>query len=194
MAEQYLIPYNIERLESVAGFKAININGASVMYFNNVDESALSEFVNPCRINAILVLVCINGEVSLSSQMSEYKINAGQFFIASASVFQFRSLANSECYLLALSSDFLANMNVDLRFVMRMITQLRANAYITNMSNEALLKICGLYNSLLADYMGELSEYKENALRHLLCSAIYRIALTRKHHLNDINRFLVRNT
>lgn len=176
MSKQYLIPYSTERLEKVAGFKAINISGASMMYFNNVDEELLSELMYPCRINALVILVCVNGEVSLSSQMSEYTIGAGQFFISSASVFQFRSLANSECYMLALSSDFLANMNVDIRFVMRMIAQLRANAYITDMSTEKLYEICGLYNSLLADYTGELSEYKVCALQHIYCSTIYRIA------------------
>lgn len=176
MSKQYLIPYSTEQLESVAGFKAINISGASMMYFNNVDDKLLSELMYPCRINAMVILICVSGEVSLSSQMSEYTIGAGQFFISSASVFQFRSLANSECYMLALSSDFLANMNVDIRFVMRMIAQLRANAYITDMSTDKLFEICGLYNSLLTDYTGELSEYKECALRHIFCSTIYRIA------------------
>ena len=147
-----------------------------MMYFNNVDEASLSELMYPCRINALVILICINGNVTLSSQMSDYNIGAGQFFISSASVFQFRSLANSECYMLALSSDFLANMNVDIRLVMRMIAQLRANAYITDMSNDKLFEICGLYNSLLNDYTGELSEYKETALRHIFCSTIYRIA------------------
>ncbi len=176
MSKQYLIPYSTEQLESVAGFKAINISGASMMYFNNVDDKLLSELMYPCRINAMVILICVSGEVSLSSQMSEYTIGAGQFFISSASVFQFRSLANSECYMLALSPDFLANMNVDIRFVMRMIAQLRANAYITDMSTDKLFEICGLYNSLLTDYTGELSEYKECALRHIFCSTIYRIA------------------
>lgn len=176
MLKQYLIPYSTERLEAVSGFKAINISGASMMYFNNVEEKSLSELMYPCRINAMVILVCVSGKVSLSSQMSEYTIGAGQFFISSASVFQFRSLANSECYMLALSSDFLANMNVDIRFVMRMIAQLRANAYITDMSTDKLFEICGLYNSLLTDYTGELSEYKECALRHIFCSTIYRIA------------------
>ena len=176
MAKEYLIPYNTERLKSVTGFKAININGASMMYFNDVDEEALSELMYPCRINALVVLVCVKGSVSISSQMSDYNIGAGQFFISSASVFQVRSLANSECYLLALSSEFLANMNVDIRLVMRMITQLRANAYITDMSTDKLFEICRLYNSLLTDYTGELSEYKVQALRHVFCSTIYRIA------------------
>ena len=176
MSKEYLIPYSTERLVSVAGFKAINISGASMMYFNDADESSLSELMYPCRINALVILICVKGNVALSSQMSEYNIGAGQFFISSASVFQFRSLANSECYMLALSSDFLANMNVDIRLVMRMIAQLRANACITDMSNDKLFEICGLYNSLLNDYTGELSEYKEAALRHIFCSTIYRIA------------------
>ena len=147
-----------------------------MMYFNNVDEESLAELMYPCRIDAIVVLICVKGEISLSSHMREYTIGAGQFFISSASVFQFHSLANSECYMLALSSDFLANMNVDVRFVMRMIAELRSNAYIKNMSTDKLFEICGLYNSLLEEYKGEISEYKECALRHLFCSAIYRIA------------------
>lgn len=176
MAKQYLIPYSTEQLEKVPGFKAINIDGASMMYFNNVDEALLSELMYPCRINALMVLVCVRGEISLSAQMSNYTIGAGQFFISSSSVFQIKSLGGSECYLLALSSEFLVNMNVDLRFVMRMTAQLRANAYITDMDTEKLFEICGLYNSLLADYTGELSEYKEQALRHIFCSTIYRMA------------------
>ena len=59
MAKQYLIPYSTEQLEKVAGFKAINIDGASMMYFNNVDEALLSELMYPCRINALIVLVCV---------------------------------------------------------------------------------------------------------------------------------------
>ena len=48
MSQQYLIPYSTEQLEKVAGFKAINISGASMMYFNDVDESLLSELMYPC--------------------------------------------------------------------------------------------------------------------------------------------------
>lgn len=176
MSKHSVFPYYTEKLQSVEGFSSLNINGVSMMHFDRVDKDMLSELMYPCRIDAIVILVCVKGKVSFSSQMTDYTIGAGQFFISSASVFQFRSLSDCECYMLAMSSDFLASMNIDIRFVMRMISQLRANAHITDMSTEKLFYICDLYNSMLTDYQGELSEYKECALKHLFCSMIYRIA------------------
>ena len=177
MTKQSLFPFYAQTLRSIRGVEVLDAGGAAMMHFSDVDSERVQELKYPCRIDAVIMLVCVRGEVSFSSHMSEYRLKANQFFISSASVFQFHSMTNSEFYILAFSSEFLASMNVDVRFVARMISQLRSNAYITRLCEGDMRGVTRFFETLHEQYASkELSEYTEQSLRHLYCSMIYRIA------------------
>ena len=177
MRKQSIFPYYADTLRAIKGLEILDIEGAAMMHFKDVEVEKVEELKYPCRIDALIMVLCVRGEVSFSSQMSDYTLKANQFFLSSASVFQFHSLADSDFYMLAFSSDFLANMNVDVRFIARMVSQLRVNAYIARLGDDDMRGVSRFFETLHEEHSSkELSEYKELSLRHVYCAMIYRIA------------------
>jgi AraC-like DNA-binding protein len=176
MKKQSLFPYYAETLREVKGIDVIDVDGAAMLHFDGVDEVDAQQLKYPCRIDAIIMIVCARGEVSFSSHMSDYTLKANQFFLSSASVFQFHTMADSEFYMLAFNSDFLSIMNVDLRFVTRIVSQLRANTKISPLNEGSMMGITRVFDTLFIEYSNNnLSEYMESSLRHLFCAMIYRM-------------------
>ena len=176
MKKQSLFPYYAETLREVKGIDVIDVDGAAMLHFDGVDEVDAQQLKYPCRIDAIIMIVCARGEVSFSSHMSDYTLKANQFFLSSASVFQFHAMADSEFYMLAFNSEFLSIMNVDLRFVTRIVSQLRANAKISPLNEGSMMGITRFFDTLFIEYSNNnLSEYMESSLRHLFCAMIYRM-------------------
>lgn len=172
-----VFPYYTDALREVKGVRVLDVEGAAMMHFCNVEDGQSQLLKYPCRIDALIIMLCVRGEVAFSSQMSEYTLKANQLFISSASVFQFHSMEGCEFYMLAFSSEFLAAMNVDVRFIARMVSQLRANAYISRLGEGDMRGVTRFFDNLHEQHAEEeLSEYKELSLRHLYCSIIYRIA------------------
>lgn len=177
MTKQSVFPYYTEALRSVNGVDVLDVEGAAMMHFNNVDISQAQELKYPCRIGALIMVVCVRGEVSFSSHLNDYRLHANQLFIATSSVFQFQSVADSEFYMLAFTSDFLTKMNVDVRFIARMMSQLSANAYIATLSEQHIQSVCRFFDDLHEQHaLKERSEYIDLSLSHVYCAMIYRIA------------------
>ena len=176
MTKQSLFPYYAETLRSVRGVEVLDVDGAAMLHFNDVEDNYAQELKYPCRIDAIIMAVCVRGEVSFSAHMNDYTLKANQFFISSASIFQFHSLADSEFYMLAFNSEFLSNMNVDIRSIVHIVSQLRNNAYIANLNDKSMDGVSRFFDTLLAEHAPkDKSEYMELSLRHLFCAMIYRI-------------------
>ena len=176
MIKQSIFPFYAETLRSVAGAKVVETDGALLLSLNNVNRDDVQSLKYPCRIEAMVMVVCVRGEVAFSSHMNNYRLTAGQCFVSSASVFEFHSVTNSEFYTLALESKFLTSMNVDMRFMLRMMSQLRQNTSVANVSERDMGTILSLFNRLFTEFSStERSECMDLSLRHVLCSVVYRI-------------------
>lgn len=179
MIKRSIFSYYAETLRGVKGAKVIDIDGALMLHLDHIDREKVQSLKYPCRIDAMVMVVCVRGEVSFSSHMNDYTLKAGQSFVSSASVFQFHSVGDSEFYALAFESSFLSSMNVDMRFILRMVSQLRLNASVANVNQESMDTMRDIFGRLFADYSHKpLSECLEASLRHLFCTLIYRICDT----------------
>lgn len=176
MIKQSIFPFYAETLRGVSGAKVVETDGALLLSLNNVNRDDVQSLKYPCRIEAMVMVVCVRGEVSFSSHMNNYRLTAGQCFVSSASVFEFHSITNSEFYTLALESKFLTNMNVDMRFILHMMSQLRQNTSVANVSEKDMNTFHSLFNRLFTEFSSTtLSECMDMSLRHVLCSVVYRI-------------------
>ena len=176
MINQNIFTYYADTLRDVKGAKVLDIDGALMLHLDHIDRERVQALKYPCRIDAMVMVVCVQGEVTFSSHMNDYTLKAGQSFVSSASVFQFHSVANSEVYALAFDSSFLTSMNIDIRFILRMVSQLRINASVSDVSNESMCIIQSLFDRILAEYSAKpLSECMEASLRHLFCMVLYRV-------------------
>ncbi len=176
MTKQSIFPNYTEALNRVKGFDVSDVGGAAMMHFDSVNIEQVQELKYPCRIDALIIVVCLRGRVSFSSHLSNYTLSENQFFISSASVFQFHSMENSEVYLMAFTPDFLANMNIDVRVVGQLATHLSAGAYIANLNNDEVRGITRFLGTLHEHHRADLmTEYRMASLRHVYCAMIYRI-------------------
>lgn len=176
MVKQSLFPYYAESLREVSGIEVLDVDGAAMIHFNNVGTEQAHELKYPHRIDALIMLFCVRGEISFSSHMNDYTLKENQFFFSSASVFQFYSIANSEFYAVAFTSDFLSSMNFDVRFVAQLEAHLRGRATISTVTDDEKEKISRFFTTIYKGYSGERSEYMELSIRHIFCSIIYRIS------------------
>ena len=71
MTKQSIFPYYADALREVRGVEVIDVEGAAMMHFADVEESKSQVLKYPCRIDALIMVLCVRGEVSFSSQMSE---------------------------------------------------------------------------------------------------------------------------
>ena len=176
MMKQSVFPFYAETLRGVAGAKVVETDGALLLNLNNVNRDDVQNLKYPCRIEAMVMVVCVCGEISFSSHMNRYRLTAGHCFVSSASVFEFHSISNSEFYTLALEPKFLTNMNVDMRFILRMMSKLLQNKIVVDASERDMNTILGLFNRILDEFLSlERSECMDMSLRHVLCSVVYRI-------------------
>lgn len=176
MNKQSIFPHYTELFDGTDGVELLTIEGASMLHFadRGGDHSAL---LNPCRIDALVIMVCLRGRVSFTLHSNDYTIEANHFCMASASVLQLNSLADSDLYALIFTPDFLMGANADVGFIASMVSQFRTNVYVTALSNNELKGICRLFESLHLNYTSSRrSDYMNLSLRHVYCAMIYRIA------------------
>jgi AraC-like DNA-binding protein len=176
MNKQSIFPYYTELLDGVDGVDLLSIEGASMVHFADRGGD-YSEALAPCRVDALVMVVCVRGNVSFTLHSRDYTVEANQFFVASTSVLQLQKVADSEFYMLVFSSDFLMGANIDVGFIARLVSQFRVNAYIAPLAQSELRGVCRLFETLHEAYMSsKRSEYMNFSLRHVYCAMIYRIA------------------
>ena len=177
MIQQNIFPYHTHTLEAgLQGIEVLDIGGAAIMRFNDVAAEHSQELKYPCRIDAMIMVVCLRGEVSFSSHMSDYTLKANQLFLSSASVFQFRALENSEFYMVAVNAEFLTSMNIDVRLAARFVSELRVHVHVVDLTEKKLEAINRFLGTILSELSSQdLSEYVEHSLRHAFCALVYRI-------------------
>lgn len=177
-----LFPYATEQddsFEGISGIPSIDIvkvDGAVMAHIDCSDERVVSELCQPHRINALMVICCMKGQVSFSSHASMHHIHAGQVFLSTASVIKFNEVKDSELYLLVFRSSFMTSMNVDVRFTAHLLSTLRSADHIFDVNPEKSVDIYQFFAMLKQEYkLAEKSEFLIASLRHLFCSMIFRI-------------------
>ena len=176
MTKQSIFPYYADALRAVKGVEVLDIEGAAMMHFNDVDDEQAQVLKYPCRIDALIMVLCVRGEVAFSSQMSEYRLKANQFFISSASVLQFHAMAGSEFYMLLYKREFMTKMNLDIRFMTDMMAALRNTSNIFKVGDVELAKFGTTFNLLFNDYGGRsISDYQAMSLHYAFTSLFYRV-------------------
>ena len=117
-----ILPYHIDDIcKEDRGIDVVEVEGAVIAHVACVDD-IMSELKYPCRIEAFVAVLCVRGEVSFSSHLSDYRLTENQLFVASSTTMQFKSSRNAELYIVAFTSDFINDMNLDKRLLLPIFT------------------------------------------------------------------------
>lgn len=177
--KQTIIPYyaNVEHSRLCElGVEVVVAEGAAIAHIQGGNEELQRLMSHPCRLDAIVMLVCVKGEVSFSSQMSDHTLKAGEASIDTISMMQFRNIADSEFYLLAFKSELLTKINLDVRSMANMLTVLRSGANRIALDNGNLEQLATTFRLMAGVYSApQRGRYRELSLRHLFASMLYLV-------------------
>ena len=59
MTKQSIFPYYADSMRLVKGVKILDIDGAAMMHFNDVESDQVQILKYPCRIDALIMVLCV---------------------------------------------------------------------------------------------------------------------------------------
>ena len=177
--KQMVIPYynNIEHDQlKRLGVEVVTVDGATIAHIKECGAELEREMKNPCRLDAVVLLLCVKGEISFSSHMCKYRLKAGDMVVGAISIMQFESVADSEFYMLVYKREFMTKMNLDVRFMADMVATLRNSSNVYGVEEPELKTLCSSFNLLFEGYGEQFAkDYRTLALSHAFSSIFYRI-------------------
>lgn len=180
MVENTLFPYKISPLEGREGIVYVTCKNAAFVHISKLDDFIGKEMKYPAKLNGFIVLICTRGELSLTVHMNDYTLKQNMLLIAPTSVIDLKQCKDCEIYLAAFNNEFAADMNIDMRMIMPVITSLNSQCVVHKIDSQKHIdSLCNTYKSLREEYMQPCNDnmkiYREMALRHMYASIVYRI-------------------
>lgn len=180
MTNNKIFPYKIEHLQEHEGIEYVACKNAAVVHIDSLENHINKEMKHPAKLNGFITLVCTRGQVTISALMNEYTLTENTMLVAPTSVLTFKSCQNCELYLLAFSSEFAADMNIDLKVVMPIITSLHSQCIVHKLDNNGVVDtLRNSFTTLYAEYTRSSDEkgsyFREMSIRHMYASMVYRL-------------------
>lgn len=135
-------------------------------------------FALPVRLSAITVLVCIKGQIRCSINLKEYIIEENDLFLCfSGDIVQIHDSIGVEGYALLLSSDYLDELQIELRLRTDTYMHVRQNA-VTRLPREEIVELRP-YFTLLQKY---LRKNDPHVVKGLVLAVSYTIISLRRKY------------
>ena len=181
MAENKIFPYKIDALKQIDGVEYVACKNAALVHIPSLEKLICGEMKYPAKFNGYMAILCAGGEVTLSVQMDEYTLNENTILVAPASVLMFKHCQNCELYLMAFSSEFAVEMNIDIKVVMPIISSLHSSVIMRKLDASHTEKMKRSFDILHKEYSEpkslqvDVTLYREMAMRHMYAVMIYRL-------------------
>lgn len=168
---------------SISQFKqhgATELNGSQtdtllddIIITNNIKYSELFRY--PCRLDAITMLVCIDGELVSKLNLREYVTHKnGVIVCLPEDIIQIESVNNLEAYAVIISASFLREAHIDLQKLLPLYLGIKnqPQLYISDEEMQLLQ-----YYHILATEVLKSSQYehKREILAGLLSALVYKV-------------------
>lgn len=181
MSNNELFPYRIDTLHHCDGVDYVACKNAALIHIRSLDQLIDKEMKHPARLNGFIVLICAEGDVTLMVHTAEHTLSKNTVLIAPTSVVDFKECHNCELYIAAFNSDFAAEMNIDLKMVMPLISSLQIQTIVRKIDNAQYIDgLRKTFLSLYSTYVEPSTEnqtimqFREMSLRHMYAGMIYR--------------------
>lgn len=114
---------------------------------DNIED--IERFKSPCRIDAVVAIVCVGGEVECSVNLKRYRLCNNMIMVNFPNdVIQVHNATALKAYAVVISEEFLNDLHIDFRHRIDFYLKARQNA-ICSLPRESLLKIKPMYRLLI---------------------------------------------
>jgi AraC family transcriptional activator of pobA len=96
------------------GFEAAYCYQNDVFIANHIES--VDQFRFPCRIDAVAILVCIEGEICCNINLKEYRVKANGILVnLPENIIQIESVSDFDAYIVLISTSYLKELQIDLK-------------------------------------------------------------------------------
>lgn len=155
-----------------------------IIITNNIEYSELFRY--PCRLDAITMLVCIEGELVSKLNLREYVTHKnGVIVCLPEDIIQIESVNNLEAYAVIISASFLREAHIDLQKLLPLYLRIKSQPQISITDEE--MKLLQYYHILATEVLkSSQNNYKREILAGLLSALVYKV-IDLIHHKQNLN-------
>lgn len=141
------------------GLRSALFFGEDILITNHVEY--IEPFRDPCRLDAITVLVCTGGSVECSINLHHYQLEKDTVLVAFAGdIVQVHHAEKMGAYAIVISDSYLNNLQIDFRQRTSFLIDIRRNA-ISNVPHEEIVLLKPYYDLLSANIRNTRAESRE---------------------------------
>lgn len=155
-----------------------------IIITNNVDYLELFRY--PCRLDAITMLVCVDGELISKLNLRGYVThNNGVIVCLPEDIIQIESVNNLEAYAVIISASFLREAHIDLQKLLPLYLGIKSQPQIYISDQE--MHLLQYYHILASEVLqSSQNDHKREILAGLLSALVYKV-IDLIRHKQDIN-------
>lgn len=152
---------------------AMNALKDDVILSNNMEYNA-NLFDSPCRLDAFVIMFCVNGEADIQINLRKYKMSSGILAMnIPENIIQITNLDHFTVYPIIISSDFLKKIHINLKEIMSLYMFAKANPFITLEYSD--LRSLEIYHSLVESVLQGDDKRKEEMMEGIIYSFLFKL-------------------
>ncbi len=125
-------------------FEGVKSYGDDLVMANRIDH--LTIFKNPCRVDGVVVFVCLTGKVVSKVNMRTYELNPGDLLVNfNSSTIQAEGTQHFEALAVLVSYAYLDKLRININNKLSFYMGVRDNA-VTHLSDGDIASFCDLFN------------------------------------------------
>lgn len=148
-------------------------------------ESHLEAFRYPCRIDAFIIGVGTEGETTVSVNMQEHALKKDtMFFFGPDNIVQIHSDNRFKAHALAISSEFMRHVNIDIKNMMPLFLQFaeHPSLELTPAESQTLRSFIALVEHQI---QGSETPYAREVISSLIAASVYKVGDILHHYLAE---------
>lgn len=148
-------------------------------------DSQMEIFRFPCRINAFIIGVGIEGETSVSLNLHEHRLKKDSMFIFTPkNILQVNSDEYFKADVIAVSTDFMRRINIDTKNMIPLFLQFAAKPSLT-ISSEESRSLRGFISQVERETRGPETHFSFDIISGLIAATVYKIGDIMYNYLSE---------
>jgi len=199
MEDKGFISFSLESLGKMKLLPEEDYNTYRGYFFVQIDsdlDKKIEMFRYPCRINAYIALLCIEGSVEIISNLKHYKIEKDSLFVSMPKdIIQLHEWSGCKLYIAAFDEDSFRKTNIDYYNVFSVFLGIqkhpciRISPYETKCLEETFFSLKRDINAFEGkDYFNEIALSYINLITYKACSFINNHLATEAENAEPVNR------
>lgn len=151
----------------------VNTLKNDIILSNNM-EYKKNLFASPCRLDAFVLLFCVNGEADIQINLEKYKITSGMLAMnVPENIIQITDLDHFTIHPIIISSDFLKKTKINLKEIIELYMFAKSHPLIRLDYSE--LRVLEQYHILLESILSGNDIRKEEVVEGIIYSFLFKL-------------------